>query len=76
MQWIQVINTLTLTRRGRDIYAKGREQGERRQGRRESAQTVLGKKMFLRACLKLEMSHFSFICFWFQKGRKVKASLF
>jgi len=47
-----------------------------KRGRRESAQTVLGKKILLRACLKPEMSHFSFICFWFQKGRKVKASLF
>lgn len=60
---------------------KARKEGGEMAKRRESAQTVLGGgdgggEVFLRACLKPEMSHFSFICFWFRKGRKVKASLF
>lgn len=54
----------------------GRGEEIAKRERRESAQIVLGKKYFLDLVLKQEMSHFIFICFWFWKGRKVKASLF
>lgn len=55
----------------------GREGRERRKRKEEEkVHKLYLEKMFLRACLKPEMTHFSFICFGFQKGRKVKASLF
>lgn len=49
---------------------------EGKEGKKRKHTNCTWKKIFLRACLKTEMSHFSFICFWFQKRRKVKASLF
>lgn len=63
-----------------DLDKKGRNEifMQRRSGRQK--RTEKPNKLYLgsifRACLKPEMSHFSFICFWFQKGKKVRASLF
>ena len=54
---------------------KAKTQPEKQKNQKPSGPKLL-EKMFLRAYLKPEMSHFNFICFWFQKGRKVKASLF
>lgn len=71
---------LTLTRREWDFYVKtqsknkAKEQPRTKQNKNPWPYTTW--KVFLRAFVEPEMSQFNFICFWFQKGRKVKASLF
>lgn len=67
--------SIDLDGKGMKYLCKRRKEGERER-RKGKAQKLYLEKMFLTACLKPEMSHFSFICFWFKKGKRVNASLF